>query len=195
MTDVPATVADFFARDAEAFSRTPLPAEAAEAVKQDLGALDRAALEALAMTDLLRSLYDALDPRLDDILRSAWGSLNQLQEYRDAHKHPPEETSNVRFGRHKVTSKHHPTVEILLNEKAVASLTFDVLLTLQVSATTLVVRAGRIWQARGTEFQGEAALSYRGFTLIRKSTEKFSLPGAIDFSDGIPIPPLPQAAG
>ena len=68
-------------------------------------------------------------------------------------------------------------------------------LTLQITGTTLVVRAGRIWQARGSELQGEAALSYRGFSLMKKKVGKFTLPGALDFDDGIAIPPLPKAAG
>ena len=82
-----------------------------------------------------------------------------------------------------MTSKHHPKVTLLLNDREVASLTFDVQLTLNITATTLLVRAGRIWQARGSEFQGEAALSYRGFSLMKKKTASFTLPGAIDRVD------------
>ena len=188
-------LADFFAADAESFSRMPLPAEATQAVTEDLGALDQAMLEVFAIADLLRSLYAALDLPLEEILRSAWSSLVELQEYRDTEKHPPEETSHVRLGRHRVTSKHHPKVELLLNDREILSLTFDVQLTLHVIATTLLVRDGRIWQARGSEFEGEAALSYRGFSLMKKKSGKLALPGTIDFEGGIPIPPLPKAAG
>ena len=195
MAEHPASLAEFFAADAAAFSRQPLPAEAKQAVQEDLGALDKAALEGFAFGDLLGTLYEALDLPLEDILRSAWSCLVELQEYRDAEKHPPEETSTVRFGRHKVTSKHHPKVDLLLNDREVASFTFDVQLTLSITGTTLLVRAGRIWQARGSEFHGEAALSYRGFSLAKRKTGSFTLPGAIDFADGIPIPPLPKAVG
>ena len=195
MAEEPTKLGDFFAADATAFSRLPLPAEASEIVKADVATGDRAVLEAFAIGDLLHALYEALDLPLEDILRSAWSSLVELQEYRDKEKHPPEETSNVRFGKHKVTSKHHPKVAILLNDREVTSLTFDVQLTLQITGTTLVVRAGRIWQARGSELQGEAALSYRGFSLMKKKVGKFTLPAALDFDDGIAIPPLPKAAG
>ena len=195
MAEHPEKLAEFFAENAETFSRQPLPADAVEAVREDLGTADRAVLEGFAMGDLMATLYAALDLPLEDILRSAWSSLVELQEYRDTQKHPPEETSNVRFGKHKLTSKHHPKVALLLNEKEVASLTFDVVLTLSITATTLLVRAGRIWQARGSEFQGEASLSYRSFTLMKKQTGTFTLPGAIDFAEGLPIPPLPKAAG
>ena len=192
---MPRCLGEFFAADAEAFSRLPMPAETGQAVGQDIRALDQPALDSFAMADLLLSLYSALDLPLEDILRSAWRSLVELQEYRDADKHPPEETSNVGFGKHRVSSKHHPEVAILLNGQEVASLTFDVQLTLQITGTTLLVRAGHIWQARGTEFEGQALLSYRGFTLIKKKTERFRLPGTIDFEKGIPIPSLPKAAG
>ncbi|GAB4363503.1 MAG: hypothetical protein Kow00114_19650 [Kiloniellaceae bacterium] len=195
MTEAPETVAALFAGSAAAFSRLPLPAEAREAVRQELGALDRMLLEEGVFGDLLAALYEAIELPLEDILRSAWSSLIELQEYRDAQKHPPEETSTVRFGRHKVTSKHRPAVTLLLNDRTLASLTFDLVLTLNVTATTLKVRGGRIWQARGTEFQGEAALSYRGFALMKKKTGKLALPGTIDFKDGVAIPALPKAVG
>ena len=195
MAEHPEKLAEFFAENAETFGRQPVPAEAVAALREDLGRADRAVLEGFAVGDLMATLYAALDLPLEDVLRSAWSSLVELQEYRDTQKHPPEETSNVRFGKHRITSKHHPKVALLLNEKEVASLTFDVMLTLSVTATTLLVRAGRIWQARGSEFQGEAALSYRGFTLMKKQTGRFTLPGSIDFAEGLPIPPLPKAAG
>lgn len=195
MADAPVTLAGFFAPDVETFSRTPLPSETADAVKEDLGALDQPAMEAFAMTDLLCSLYHALEPPLQDVLRSAWAPLAELREYRDAEKHPPEETSNVRLGRHRIISKHHPKVAILLNEQEVASLTFDVQITLYVTAATLVVRAGRIWRARGCQFQAEAELTYRGLSLMKKKTEAFTPRGAVEFPDGILIPPLPRPAG
>lgn len=195
MSDEPKRLGDFFASDADAFSRAPLPADAAQAVRQDLGGLDKAVFEHFALPDLLHSLYTALDLPLEELLRAAWSSLVELQEYRDTERHPPEETSSLRFGKHNVVSKHHPQVDILLNEQEIATLTFDVQLTLKVIGTTLTVRDGRIWQARGSEFEAEATLAYRGFQLMKKRTERFRLPGTLEFKEGIPIPPLPQAAG
>ena len=191
----PATLGALFAANAEAFSRQPLPADALEAVREDVGAADRMLLEGFVTGDLLAALYQALDLPLEEILRSAWGSLVELQEYRDTKRHPPEETSSVRFGKHRVTSTHHPKVELLLNERRIAALTFDLQLTLNIAATTLLVRAGHIWQARGCELQGEAALSYRGFSLLKKKSGTIALPAAIDFEGGIPIPSLPKAVG
>lgn len=195
LTEAPASVAGLFAPDAPAFSRLPLPAEGKEAVREDLGALDGMLLEEGVFGDLLATLYEAIDLPIEEILRSAWSSLIELQEYRDSRKHPPEETSTLRFGKHRVTSKHQPRVTLLLNDQKMAEITFDLVLTLNVAATTLKVRAGRIWQARGTEFQGEAALSYRGFGLMKKKTGRLTLPGTIDFKDGVAIPDLPKAVG
>lgn len=195
MADTPTRLADFFAADARAFSRQPLPVETSEAVQEDLGITDRAALQGFAFGDLMATLYQALDIPLEDILRSAWSSLIELQEYRDAQKHPPEESNKVRFGKYRITSTHHPKVTILINDQEVVTLTFDLRLTLKITTTTLLVRAGRIWRAQDLECQGEAALSYRGFSLMKKKTQQFTLPGAIDFEDGVPIPPLPKAVG
>lgn len=78
MADESKKLVDFLASDAEVFSRAPLPAEASQAVRQDLAELDKAVLENFALADLLHSLYTALDSPLAEILRAAWSSLVEL---------------------------------------------------------------------------------------------------------------------
>jgi len=189
------TLADLFADSPRTFAGQPLSREVAEAISGDLGPGGQATLPDFAMGDLLQGLYQALDIPIEDVLRSAWASLVELQEYRDSNKHPPGEVNSLRFGKHKITSKHQPAVELLLNDREVASLTFDVVLTLHITATTLLIRDGSIWQARNAKGQGEGTVAYKGFTLLRAKTRELQLPGQIDFEDGVPIPRLPKAVG
>lgn len=188
-------LSDLFAQDAEAFSALTVSEETQARLRTDLGALDRTMVEAFSIGEVLRTLYQALDEPLSDILQSAWSSMIELQEYRDSRKHPPGETSKVRFGKHKVTSRHHPKLEILLNGKGLGAITFDVLLTLHVTGTTLQVRDGRIWRASGSELEGEGLLSYSGLQLAKKKIDLFSIPGDIEFEDGLPIPSLFESTG
>jgi len=193
MAYVPERVADLLAPDADAFSALAISDDAGERLRSDLGALDQATLEGFMISDLLRSLYRALDLPLADILRSAWSSMVELQEYRDSAKHPPGEANRVRFGKHKVTSKHRPKLVVLVNEKEVGEIVFDIQLTLHITGTTLLVRDGRIWQAMGSEFEGECELSYCGLRLAHKKVGLFTIPGGIDIENGLPIPPLGMA--
>lgn len=193
MSERSVTLAEIFAANPQTFAQMQVPPDATQAVTDDLGGGDAAKKSGFAMGDLLQGLYQALDLPLEDILRSGWASLVELQEYRDPAKHPPGEVNSLRFGKHKIASKHRPSVQVLLNDQEIASLTFDVAVTLHITATTLMIRDGSIWQARGSEVRGEGSVAYKGFTLVRAKTKELHLPGQIDFEEGIPIPPLPRA--
>lgn len=193
MEPVPERLTDFLADSADAFSALVVSETAGDRLRDDLAALDPATPDGFAISDLLHSLYEALDQPLADILRSAWTSLVELQEYRDPEKHPPDETNRVRFGRHKMTSKHRPKLEVLVNGQEVGEIAFDLQLTLHITGTTLLVRDGRIWQAAGSEFEGGCELSYCGIRLVHKKVGLFTIPGGIDFAGGLPIPPLGKA--
>jgi len=187
------TLAEIFAASPQAFAQMQVPRDATQAVADDVGGGDAVKASGFAMADMLQGLYQALNLPLEDILRTGWASLVELQEYRDQAKHPPGEVNSLRFGKHKITSKHRPIVQVLLNDQEIASLTFDMAVTLHITATTLMIRDGSIWQARGSEVRGEGAVAYKGFTLARAKTRDLQLPGQIDFEEGIPIPPLPRA--
>lgn len=195
MTVAPAHIGELFAHSAEEFSAIPVPQEVEEKVQEDIGALDRMLSNGFIFASLLPTLYLALDLPLIDVFKSAWKSTVELQEYHDLEKHPAGETTNFQFGKHKIVSKHRPNLEVLMNGKMVGSLTFDVKISLSINATTLVIRDARIWQASGTEFRGEAELSYKGFRLVRKKIGPLTLPGTVDFKDGIAIPALPAGVG
>jgi hypothetical protein len=194
MSRGPEVIADLFALDADEFSTLPVAAAIEEKMRDDLTVRNQAPANAFPVADILRGLHEALNVPLLDVLRSAWSSLIELQDYRDPKKHPPGTVANIRVGRHKIESKHRPKLAVLLNDQKVGEIYFDVQLTLDITGATLLVRDGRIWQATNSEFEGECALSYSGFTLARKRIPSIKLPGTLDFKGGIPIPSLPTVA-
>lgn len=170
-------------------------AEANEALRDDLRRFDQGLLQVMTMGGVLVALKPALDIPLVDIFKSAWASSLELQAYLDPEKHPPEETSRVRFGKHKISSTHQPKLEVLLNGKRVGTISFDVRLTLHIASTRLQIRDGKIWQAEGPEFKGECQVTYKGFPFIKRQIAKVSLPGTLSFETGMPIQKLPVSIG
>ena len=172
-----------------------VPVETRDALRDDLSAFGAGLAQVFTTTGVLIALNQALEVPLADILKSAWSSSISLQAYLDPDKHPPEETSWVSFGKHKLSSTHQPKIEVLLNGKRVGTVSFDVTLTLHITSTKLLVRNGRIWEATGTEFKGECKVSYKGFPFLKRQIGNTKLPGKLTFGDGVKISKLPVAIG
>lgn len=198
MTTEPAvtlTLAKLYASDSAAFSKLEPDQSSKAAMQKDVEQMGSGLIEAFTFAAALAVLYEALDVAFLDILKSGWKTMAELQAYRDLEKHPPEEKSWVKLGRHKLTSAHEPKVEVLFNGKHLGQLDFDAKLTLNVTDAKLKVQNGRIWEVTGPVFEGEATLSYKGFLLLKKNLARFTLPSGVTFEKGVPIIPMPVSIG
>lgn len=190
MTDLPATIADLF----EA-------APSGEAVARAFSSDERTELDAqIRVTpgfhwdtfekDVAGAYRDMLDVKIIDVFCGAWVKLNELQEYRDRTKHPPDELSRVPLKKHTIRSTHKPSIEILVGERTVSKLEFDVVLELALEAFVLGIRDGRIRDISSGEFRGTGKLQCRGFELARVASKKYRLPGTLAIEGGVPIPAI-----
>ncbi|NNE54060.1 MAG: hypothetical protein HKN30_16860 [Sulfitobacter sp.] len=193
VASTPRTLADLVTDPHQEPDTAEVPEETREALRDDIAAFGAGLAQVFSTAGVLLALNKALEVPLADILKSAWSSSLSLQAYLDPEKHPPEESSWVSFGKHKLSSTHQPKIEVLLNGKRVGTVSFDVTLTLHITSTKLLVRDGRIWEATGTEFRGEFKAAYKGLPFIKRNIGKIKLPGKLTFSSGVRITKLPVA--
>ncbi len=190
MSDVPTTVGALLSADP---GETDTEDLLDEAQRKDLSLhiQDVPGLRIDLVTDAIK---DSLDPLLDidlvDIFCGGWTKLQQLQAYRDPDQHPPQEVSLVPIVTHRITSEHHPGLDIMVGPARVATVKLDVDLEVVLEAVVLKVQAGRIREVMTGAFQGEGTIKCRGKTLIARSTPKYNLPASIPLGDGIEIPAL-----
>ena len=166
------TLASLFAADSAEFAALQPEQQMKAEVAKDLEQMGPGLIEAFTFAAALAVLYEALDVALMDIVKSSWTTMAELQAYRDPEKHPPEETSWVKLGRHKITSEHKPAVEVFFNGKRLGELQFDAKLTLNVTDARLRVQGGRIREVTGPVFVGETSISYKGFVLLKKNVKR-----------------------
>lgn len=140
--------------------------------------------------DIGRALGEMLDVDVVDVFCGAWAKLDELQDYLDPQKHPPNESSRVPLRACTIKSTHHPTIEILIGEQCIRRLEFDLVLVLELDAFILRVQDGRIWEITPGEFQGSGRLLLRGVEFARMASRKHRLAGKLEFEKGIPIPRL-----
>jgi len=136
------------------------------------------------------SLDQLLDIRISDIFAGAWTKLQELQEYRDGKKHPPDETSIVPLHRHTIKSSHKPKIRIYSGQAEIATIEFSVDTQFEVATANLKVRGGRIVEVTAGEYKMSGKISLAGKTLMQKSTRAYQLPGHLSLGEGIEIPAL-----
>ncbi len=131
---------------------------------------------------------------VDRILLPAWSKLEQLQQYRDRDKFPPEETVLVPLHTHTVSSTHAPEILLKLNETELGRLALAVELELELEGILLEVRDARIRQIQAGRAAGRGQLScsFRDANLysVERRSRSYRLAGGISLGDGFEIPAL-----
>lgn len=146
-------------------------------------------------SELVSRVGEILDFDVTDTLIGVWNKYHLLQEYRDAKKHPLEETAFVTLMQHTITSKHHPSIEIEKNQQRIAKLEFLLDFSLTIGAAILRVQAARIRGIQLGDMKGEITLRYRELEIVHKSLPRIAAPGSVDLGEGIAIPaPAARAA-
>ncbi len=121
------------------------------------------------------------------IAAAAWNQCRTFQAYADPAKYPPEDTIPVPLLKHTITSKHRPSIDVLLNEKQLWKITFELDLSFTLTAS-VAIRAAKIVEIRPLdECQAEGSLTWEGVLLAQRETKPLELGPVISLNDGIPI--------
>jgi hypothetical protein len=134
-----------------------------------------------------RNLFDI------DMLKifcGGWAKLKKLQEYLDKEKHPPEEASLLTLAEHTISSKHHPHIDIMLGEKRLFELAFEVLLKFKLMSFVLKIQDGCIHEIKAGSFIGAGIVKCGGQKLVEKKSGEHKLPGSVAFKECFKIPKL-----
>ncbi len=127
---------------------------------------------------------ELLQTRLPDILEGAWQKYQELEEYRDPAKHPPNETASVPLLERSFTSEHKPYLQVRFREHTY-EVVFLVKLELVLKELTLEVQGGRIRAVQSGSLEGSGTISLGEVELAKKEFEPLPLPGRLALGDGI----------
>ena len=125
-----------------------------------------------------------------DIFCSAWAKLKELQEFLDKEKHPPGEVSLVPLAEHTISSTHQPHIDILLGEKRLFEIPFEVLLKFKLKSFVLKIQDGCIHEVKSGAFAGVGVIKCSGQKLIEKKSGNLKLPGSVNLRKCFQIPGL-----
>ncbi|MFB3057724.1 MAG: hypothetical protein ACE1ZQ_11260 [Ignavibacteriaceae bacterium] len=136
---------------------------------------------------LIRQVSDLLNINILEILAGGWGKYSEFLEYLDKEKYPPDETVFVPLIEHKLISKHSPSLQLVINEKSLGKIEFDVNLEFLLKGAILKIRDGKIMGVKFGTVEGKGDVQYDGFKLFEAKSHPIGLPVNIDLNPGIPI--------
>ncbi len=141
----------------------------------------------VALSEITKKIEDLLDISVTDIMVSAWKKYGELQKYADSKLYSPDETFLVSLTEHTIKSEHHPHVEVLVNEKSIGKIHFDVSISLSLKGIILKIKGGRIQEILTGSCKGKGTVKCENHLLMEKRTKDMPLPGSINLGEGVPI--------
>ncbi|MCK5600739.1 hypothetical protein KAR91_02650, partial [Candidatus Pacearchaeota archaeon] len=138
--------------------------------------------------EAIKNIDKLLDIKLADIMISAWRQKGILDKYADSKKYSPDEAVVVPLVEHAIKSVHKPSIEVLVNEKPVGKINFNISLAVTLKGMTLKIKGGKITEILTGSCVGKGTLKCENVLLLEKKTESFTLPESIVLSDSVSTP-------
>jgi hypothetical protein len=116
-----------------------------------------------------------LDLDLGDLVVAGWRKQGQLAAAAERTAANPGTSEVVELATHRVSSAHHPAVELLVNDVQVATVTFDLTIEFVVKALVVTVRDGHVVSLHTGACDVAATLAAEGVQLASRRAH-FELP-------------------
>lgn len=136
---------------------------------------------------VIRQLTDGLNIGVGNLLVGAWRKRQEILQYRDLQKYPPDEAHVVPLIEHTVTSKHTPTIQPVVNNVPLKEIKFDVFLKLKIKGAMLKIKGGKIMEILVGSCTGSGSIAYAGYAILKKETAPFNFPASMVLEEGIAL--------
>ena len=143
------------------------------------------------------SAFRTVAARIPDLLRldlgviivGGWKKVAELRRYTDRAKYPPGEGVLVEVTRHTVTSTHKPSLDIVVNDKKVDAVPFELKLTVTLDGALLTIRDGKIEAMSPGACKVGGELKCEGYAILKRDSAPIRVPGTWTFKEPIAIGP------
>jgi hypothetical protein len=122
-----------------------------------------------------------------DVLVDAWKKYMQIEQYADPLKYGHGEKILLPLAEHTMKSKHHPSVQILLENHEAGAIQFNLEFSLTLDGFVLMIQDAKLLEIETGSGTGEGSLSLAEVDLWKQELKPVRLPGHILFGDGIPL--------
>ena len=186
MTNEPQSVAELLEIGSQA-PETLKSSEGMRAILEDLGRLVPPGVKSSLAGAAERFIPGMLNLPVGSVLAGGWNKLLPVFKYRDGEKYPAKEVYLVSLADPAITSTHHPTTLVTLDNQPILELEFDLVFALTFDTAVLRIQNKRITQIQAGTCKGKGTLKYKKAILFERATREFTLRGAISLGEGLLI--------
>lgn len=133
-----------------------------------------------------------LDLDLGDLLIYGWRTSERVLAAARRTQAAPGRREVVQLGSQRVTSQHHPTVELLVDGVKVHTFRFRLTVTFDIEVAALIIQNGRLTALKAGDSVVSGTLTLEmpgGDADLVKQRRKLSLPPIVRLGAGIPLVP------
>jgi hypothetical protein len=109
-----------------------------------------------------------LDIDLGELVLDVWTKHNELLAAARRTHRAPDQPEYIVLADHQITSTYHPSVEVYIDDQRVATLTFELTLSLDLLGVVAVVSGGRLIAFRFGDAKVRAQLLMSGRNLVER---------------------------
>ena len=124
--------------------------------------------------EVIETSSKLLNTKLKDILESAWGKYQEIEQYLDEEKYNSDEMFLIPMVEHTVVSEHHPKIEIRIGDVYIGKIDFEVNLKLWLSGIILKISQGKIQGVKAGKCKSSGVFLCEGITLFEDESSEFS---------------------
>ncbi|MGB9308625.1 MAG: DUF2510 domain-containing protein [Mycobacterium sp.] len=149
------------------------------------------------LTDVARrELADAttglMSANLADFAAAGWKKYDALKKAARRTRDDPDAKELVSLTTHKIASAHHPSVELYLDGRSIATVEIGLEVALTIAGVIAVVKEGRLTEIQSGSCTASGSLAVQGIDIIKRQ-RKFDLYGAFRLGQGLPpLEPAPS---
>lgn len=129
---------------------------------------------------------DLVDLDLGDLLVAGWRKYSALIAARDRTLARPGTDEMVVLATHRLTSTHHPSVDVLIDGAKVATVAFELIVVFQLDSLVAVVRDGNLVALLGGDCLTTATLTLEEAVLAQRGRQ-LDLARILPLQPGIPL--------
>ena len=139
-----------------------------------------------ARHELAAATAELTSVNLADVMAAGWKKYDALIKAARSTRDDRNATELVSLATHKITSDHHPSIDLCLDSKRLAAVQIGIDITLTIAGAIAVVKQGRLMEIRAGSCTASGSLAIRGVELMKKQT-KFDLRGAFRLGKGVSL--------
>ena len=130
-------------------------------------------------TDIAGAMTSALQAKVISGWASAWQKCAEVKEKAEESRNSPEVPVFCTLLKHSIESTLHPYVEVLLDQKLIQKIDFDVSLNTEIDGLILNMQNASIVSIQTGRCEWSGSIALQGVELIHRDIAELDLPGRI----------------